>query len=50
MEVGSFLWPVYDFYTEYGDIMYDLHEKERRKYLKEKKKRDRERKREREKY
>ena len=44
MEVGSFLDPVYTYtrYTTYGDIMYDLYEKER-------KKRDRERKREREK-
>ena len=44
MEVGSFLDPVYTYTrdTTYGDIMYDLYEKER-------KKRDRERKREREK-
>ena len=44
MEVGSFLDPVFTYtrYTTYGDIMYDLYEKER-------KKRDRERKREREK-
>ena len=44
MEVGNFLDPVYTYtrYTTYGDIMYDLYEKER-------KKRDRERKREREK-
>ncbi len=49
MEVGSFLYTVYRYYTDYDDIMYDLHKKERRKYLKEKKKRDRERRIEREK-
>ena len=42
MEVGSFLYTVYDWDTTYDDIMYDLQKKER-------KKRDRERKREREK-
>ena len=51
MEVGSFLDPVYTYTrdTTYGDIMYDLYEKERKKRDRERKKRDRERKREREK-
>ena len=51
MEVGSFLDPVYTYtrYTTYGDIMYDLYEKERKKRDREREKRDRERKREREK-
>ena len=49
MEVGSFLYTVYDWDTTYGDIMYDLYEKERKKRDRERKKRDRERKREREK-
>ena len=51
MEVGSFLDPVFTYtrYTTYGDIMYDLYEKERKKRDRERKKRDRERKREREK-
>ena len=49
MEVGSILYTVYDWDTTYGDIMYDLYEKERKKRDRERKKRDRERKREREK-
>ena len=44
MEVGSFLDPVYTYtrYTTYGDIMYDLYEKERKKRDRERKKRERE--------
>ena len=43
MEVGSFLDPVYTYTrdTTYGDIMYDLYEKERKKRDRERKKRDR---------
>ena len=44
MEVGSFLDPVFTYtrYTTYGDIMYDLYEKERKKRDRERKKRERE--------
>ena len=44
VEVGSFLDPVYTYTrdTTYGDIMYDLYEKERKKRDRERKKRERE--------